>query len=198
MPARTQEDSVTKAHILREAERLFAKRGYSGVSMREIAEACKMTKANLYYYFKDKESLYVQVLEQDMLALISALEQASQQGSTCHEKIARLTETFMTLVCEKNTLIQMTMRHFGGLEREIRGLVRRYRVQLMQPIERVLKEGVRRRELRALNTRLAALSLFGMMSIFLTPHLLELPLDEAESEIVPHTVDLFLNGARAR
>lgn len=198
MRARQQEDSATKAYILKHAERLFAKRGYSGVSMREIAEAAQMTKANLYYYFKDKESLYVQVLEQDMLALINALEQASQQGNTCHEKILHMTETFMSLVHSKNTLIQMTMRHFGGLEREIRGLVRRYRVQLMQPIERVLKEGIRRRELRALNTRLAALSLFGMMSIFLTPYLLELPLDEAESEIVPHTVELFMNGARAR
>lgn len=198
MPARDQEDSVTKAHILKQAERLFAKRGYSGVSMREIAEASQMTKANLYYYFKDKEALYVQVLEQDMLALISALEQASQQGNTCREKISRLTETFMSLIHEKNTLIQMTMRHFGGLEREIRGLVRRYRVQLVQPIERVLKEGVRRRELRALNTRLAALSLLGLMSIFLAPQLLEIPLEEAESEIVPHTVELFLNGARAR
>jgi len=198
MLARKQKDSATQAHILKKAEYLFAKRGYSGVSMREIAEACKMTKANLYYYFKDKESLYVQVLEQDMLALINALEHASQQGNTCHEKITHLTETFTNLVCEKNTLIQMTMRHFGGLEREIRGLVRRYRVQLMQPIERVLKEGIRRRELRALNTRLAALSLLGMMSIFLTPYLLELPLEEPESEIVPHTVDLFLNGARAR
>ncbi|MCX7839424.1 MAG: TetR/AcrR family transcriptional regulator [Anaerolineae bacterium] len=198
MPTRKQEDSATKAHILKQAERLFAKRGYSGVSMREIAQAAQMTKANLYYYFRDKESLYVQVLEQDMIALIEALEQASQQGHTCHEKILRMTETFMSLVHSKNTLIQMTVRHFGGLEREIRGLVRRYRVQLMQPIERVLKEGVRRRELRALNTRLAALSLFGMMSIFLAPHLLELPLDEAESEIVPHTVELFMNGARAR
>ena len=198
MPAKVQEDSVTKAHILREAERLFAKHGYSGVSMREIAEACKMTKANLYYYFKDKESLYVQVLEADMLALISALEQASQQGGTCREKITRFAETFMNLVREKNTLIQMTMRHFGGLEREIRGLVRRYRVHLMEPIERVLQEGVRRRELCALNTRLAALSLLGMMSIFLAPHLLEIPLEEAESEIVPHTVQVFLDGARAR
>jgi len=139
----------------------------------------------------------VQVLEADILALIQTLEQASQQGHTCHEKITHIAEAFMNLMREKKTLLQITMRQFGGLEREIRGLVRRYRAQLMRPIEQVLEEGIRHGELRAMNTHLAALSLLGMMSIFLTKYLLDLPLETLESETVPHTVQLFFDGTRA-
>ncbi len=198
MILQTEETSATKAHILKEAEQLFASRGYGGVSMREIAEACQITKANIYYYFKNKESLYLQVLETDIQALIRTLDQASQRGETCRDKITNIVEGFLNLMREKQALIQITMRQFGGLEREIRGIVRRYRQQLTQPIEQVLEEGIRRGELRPLNSHLAALSLLGMMSIFLTKYLLGFPIESAGTQIVPHTVELFFDGARAR
>ena len=45
MTTRTEEISETKRQILTKAEQLFAQRGFDGVSMREIAEACDITKA---------------------------------------------------------------------------------------------------------------------------------------------------------
>lgn len=198
MPPSIQADSKTKSEILRKAEQLFAARGYDGVSMREIAEACHITKANIYYYFKDKESLYLHVLETDILALVETLERASQHGQTCRDRITSIVESFLNLVAEQQTLLQMTMREFGGLEREIRGLVRRYRTQLTSPIERVLEEGERMGEVRSLSPQLTAVSLLGMMSIFLTKYLLDLPVESREPQAAQHTVDLFFEGARAR
>lgn len=43
--------------IFEVACRLFAQRGFDGVSMRDIAEACGVSKATLYHYFPDKDSL---------------------------------------------------------------------------------------------------------------------------------------------
>ena len=40
--------------IVGEATCLFVVRGYRGISMREIAEAAGISKAGLYYHFKDK------------------------------------------------------------------------------------------------------------------------------------------------
>jgi AcrR family transcriptional regulator len=198
MPPTVQVDSKTKSDILRKAEQLFAARGYDGVSMREIAEACAITKANIYYYFKSKESLYLQVLETDLLALVETLERASQRGETCRDKITNIVESFLNLMQEQQTLLQITMREFGGLEREIRGLVRRYRTQLTEPIERALEEGKRVGELRSLSTPLTAVSLLGMMSIFLTKYLLDLPVESMETQTSHHTVELFFEGVRAR
>ncbi|WP_426960051.1 TetR/AcrR family transcriptional regulator [Muricoccus radiodurans] len=44
--------------ILSEACRLFAERGFEGTSMRDIAAACKISKATLYHYFPDKDALF--------------------------------------------------------------------------------------------------------------------------------------------
>lgn len=47
-----------RLRILRNAMGLFARQGYSGTSVRQIAEVSGLTKAGLYYHFADKASLY--------------------------------------------------------------------------------------------------------------------------------------------
>jgi TetR/AcrR family transcriptional regulator len=53
----------TEALILAAAEQVFARRGYEGTRMTEIAAAAGLPKANLHYYFGTKERLYRTVLE---------------------------------------------------------------------------------------------------------------------------------------
>lgn len=48
----------TRQLIVRTAAHLFSKRGYEGVSQREIAEAAGITKALLYHHFDSKEQIY--------------------------------------------------------------------------------------------------------------------------------------------
>jgi AcrR family transcriptional regulator len=49
--------------ILDVAEMLFQERGYTAVAMRDIAEALGVRQASLYYYFSNKEQLFVSVRE---------------------------------------------------------------------------------------------------------------------------------------
>lgn len=48
----------TKLRALDEAVSLFSKKGYSGVSMRDIAKAVGISPAALYNHFENKEALY--------------------------------------------------------------------------------------------------------------------------------------------
>ena len=45
--------------ILARAAELFARRGYPGTSMNEVAEACGLSQAPLYHYYSDKYELLV-------------------------------------------------------------------------------------------------------------------------------------------
>jgi len=53
-----QEEQTTKHKIFMAAARLFADKGYNGVSMREISELSGMSKPTIYYYFGNKEGIY--------------------------------------------------------------------------------------------------------------------------------------------
>ncbi|KUK21582.1 TetR/AcrR family transcriptional regulator, partial [Pseudothermotoga lettingae] len=53
----------TLSNLLNSATRLFADRGYYGVSIPMIAREANVKNATFYQYFKDKESIYRKILE---------------------------------------------------------------------------------------------------------------------------------------
>ncbi|SEM26112.1 TetR/AcrR family transcriptional regulator [Halomonas caseinilytica] len=52
--------------ILAAAERVFARHGYRGASLQEIAEQAELPKSNVLYYMGSKRKLYVRLLERMM------------------------------------------------------------------------------------------------------------------------------------
>jgi len=54
----------SRAQILRAALKLFSTRGYHGTSVRDIADAARVSTGNVYHQFPDKESLFNTLLEQ--------------------------------------------------------------------------------------------------------------------------------------
>ena len=59
--------SSTKQNICENAKRLFNEKGYSQVSLREIAEAADTTIGNLTYHFPQKENL-IEAIQEDLHA----------------------------------------------------------------------------------------------------------------------------------
>jgi AcrR family transcriptional regulator len=57
----SSEGSERIVQILTEAVRIFARKGYEGASMRDIAEACGISKSLLYHHFTSKEEIYSRV-----------------------------------------------------------------------------------------------------------------------------------------
>jgi len=62
-PQRQRDPERTREEILDVALSEFAKNGYSGARVDEIAARTRTTKRMLYYYFTNKEQLYIAVLE---------------------------------------------------------------------------------------------------------------------------------------
>jgi AcrR family transcriptional regulator len=60
-PATADEEDGTPDRILKTAERLFAERGFNGVSVRELAAAANVNIASIGYHFRSKEGLLAEV-----------------------------------------------------------------------------------------------------------------------------------------
>jgi AcrR family transcriptional regulator len=73
-PDRLRDAERTRADIIRVATREFADKGYAGARVDEIAAKMSTTKRMIYYYFGNKEQLYIEVLEH-AYAGIRAIEQ---------------------------------------------------------------------------------------------------------------------------
>ncbi len=58
----TFQEKDTKEKIFMASARLFAEKGYNGVSMREISEQTGLSKPTIYYYFGNKEGIYTSLI----------------------------------------------------------------------------------------------------------------------------------------
>jgi AcrR family transcriptional regulator len=61
--------------ILAVALRLFAEQGYTGVSIKHIAQACRINSALIYYYFTNKDHLFVEALKYSVGSALSRRRQ---------------------------------------------------------------------------------------------------------------------------
>ncbi|MEV7098063.1 TetR/AcrR family transcriptional regulator [Amycolatopsis sp. NPDC051045] len=71
---RIRDADRTRAEILDTAAREFAEKGFDGARVDEIAAKTRTTKRMIYYYFTNKDQLFVEVLER-AYTVIRSLEQ---------------------------------------------------------------------------------------------------------------------------
>src|SRR5215510_15263103 len=73
----------TRRRILDAAYAQFRRRGYSRVSMDEIASAARLTKRTLYYHFASKDALLTAVLEAQHRLAVDAFRTFGDRLSAC-------------------------------------------------------------------------------------------------------------------
>ncbi len=86
----------TKELIRSEAIRLFADRGASSVSVRDVAAACSMSSANLYAHFPSKDALVADLFHNGYKAYGEVIAQAAQ-GDTIEVKIHQIVQSICRL-----------------------------------------------------------------------------------------------------
>ncbi|TFZ06191.1 TetR/AcrR family transcriptional regulator [Ramlibacter henchirensis] len=84
--------------ILASAARLFATQGYSATSMNQVADACGLSKATLYHYYRDKYALLFSIADTHVERLQRIASESAEGRGTAEAKlrtlIARLVEEY--------------------------------------------------------------------------------------------------------
>src|SRR5712691_9354782 len=71
----------TRVHLLEAAVEVFARRGFHGASVEEVAEVAGYTKGAVYSNFTSKDELFLAVLEGRMQAQVELLERLSERAA---------------------------------------------------------------------------------------------------------------------
>ncbi len=97
----TAKSAVTRQSILDAARAIFARRGYSGTSVKDIAEGLHVTRANFYYYFRDKQQLFIEL------------------GTETYRESLTVIREFDTMTAQPaiDEVLQWVQSYFGYLER---------------------------------------------------------------------------------
>ena len=85
-----------RASIVKAAARLYARQGYNGASVADLAKACRSSKSLIYHYFPSKDDLLYAAMAAHLDALVAAAEEATQVGGA-EARLRALTHAFMRL-----------------------------------------------------------------------------------------------------
>ncbi|PSW15777.1 TetR/AcrR family transcriptional regulator [Photobacterium rosenbergii] len=84
--------------IFRVSIPLFAKHGFSGVSIRQVASAVGVSIATIYHHFPDKKALYLRSIEESFKDKAMELEEILKPEGTIGEQLHRFILRFTELV----------------------------------------------------------------------------------------------------
>ena len=180
--------------ILAQAAALFAKGGYAGTSMNQVAEASGLSKATLYHYYRDKYALLVSITEGHVLRLQGIVGEAVAEQKTPQGRmrvlIRRLVEEYADSQNEHRVLTEdvkflddADRKRVLDIEREVVAGFARVVIALRPDLEEA-----------ALGKPLTML-LFGMINWLFTWMKPEGAL--GYEDIAPVVSDLFLAGLKA-
>jgi AcrR family transcriptional regulator len=183
----------SKEAVLDAAQRLIHQYGYTGFSMRDLAQQSGLAKATLYHHFEDKREIFLQVLERDLTIVRDRLAAAAAVPGDLRTRLHNVAMTFFELTSERGALLLSTLRQAAGMEQEFCLLMRSYRDQLHRPIVEVLVEAMADGTIRSIDPELATMSFFGILQVFTSRNLLmaDIELDEKAADFV---LDFVLNG----
>ena len=179
------------AEILTHATEVFCKKGYEGASMRDLSRASGMSLAGLYYYFESKERLLFVIQKHTFTTIVARLKARLEGVSDAEERIRIFIlnhlEYFLANQAAMKVLSHEAEVLKNGFAAEVAAIKREYYRICVGLLDDLKSD----RELQ-FSTRIAVLSLFGMMNWIYTWHNPRVDADAAA--MAQEMADIFLRG----
>ncbi len=97
--SRKEREKLFKRYeILNSAVKLFAKKGYDGTKLEDIAEAAEFGKGTIYNYFETKEDIYLEIIDRVTEDYTKKLNEMNQKSKTLYEFVSLITENLARFV----------------------------------------------------------------------------------------------------
>lgn len=101
------DEQRTQKRLMDAGIALFAKKGYASTSVREIVARAKVTKPALYYYFNNKESMFISILNTASERQESMLADVLETPGTVLDRIIHLYRHIHEVMVDNTNLFRM-------------------------------------------------------------------------------------------
>jgi AcrR family transcriptional regulator len=195
--------------IAQVAKAVFAERGYQQATLEEIAQRAGMSKATIYLYYKNKDDLFLHVVEKLAETTIAETAQAAEAPGAPLDKLAHIVHGKMAFYEHEREFFRIYLNEKHGLDlNEKHGLeiapkdphkrlLRDMYLQGVDMLACVLQEGMDAGVLRPMEPQRLAFFLQEMMSTVLGQRIQGKTKTSVEEDAA-QLLDLFLHGAQSQ
>jgi AcrR family transcriptional regulator len=161
-PRSSTRRDLVESQIVAEATRLFAERGFSGTSLKDIADATGLTRPALYHYVKNKDELLAKLVAELAQGPVHALREINRaEGTTPLERLRRMAYIIAHQQAAEPARFQLLIRSEADLSEALAGPYLQSRREVLAEVVAVIDEGIRSGEMRPVDSRIAALAIIG-------------------------------------
>jgi TetR/AcrR family transcriptional regulator len=197
----TEPQSAGEIAILDAAVHLFSVHGYDGVSMRRIAEAAGVSKANIYHHFESKEALYFAIMRRSAAELSLLLESLAEGRGSFPERLQVFASAHLEHLFDNAERVRLVLREaFSADEVRSRMVVEQMVGGLVIRMITIFEAGQKAGLLRAdLDPGLCATLLMGSDLFYFQAHGLLQQIPEAglvsnPGQYSKQMIEILLNG----
>jgi len=150
--------------ILSRSAKLFAEHGYTGTSITMIAEACGVSKALMYHYYRSKDAVLFDLLADHLQHLVGVVEAAAHTDGDANERLfaiaAALLEAYRGADAEHQVQISSLKLLPPEQQEELKALERKLVSLMSDAISAAIPAATARPHL----LKPLTMSLFGMLN----------------------------------
>jgi AcrR family transcriptional regulator len=202
--ARARSDK--RERILDAAIKVFARNGYHGSRISDIAREAGIAYGLVYHYFKNKEEILGSIFEQRWGGFLEALEGIAAEPTSAEDRLVSVAALMLSAYRVRPDWVKVLVIEIQRSQRFAEPGQLRAVGQLFDVVRRILRDGQESGELRReLDPAIACYVFLGALELAITSLVLRLvEIDEASdagrdhySKVARTVVDIFLHGLAA-
>jgi AcrR family transcriptional regulator len=156
----------TRDRLIAAGRKLFAEKGFGGATVRELTALAHANIGAVTYHFGSKQALYLAILDTVLSDLGDRVEQAGASAGSAASRLRAIIHTLFAFFGDAPDVPALVLRELAAGAGPPEPLLRLFR-RNVAVVERVVRDGQRRGELREVDPLLVAFSLFSQPIWFL-------------------------------
>lgn len=184
-----------RKEIMLSALALFSEKGFSSVSMQEIAQKSEFAVGTLYKFFSTKDELYGEILKEKVIELHSLLIDALNVPGNEIKKLKTFVERKIRWFKQNLDYVRLYVTETIGMgfinKDELNQIKEKIHNELIFEIRRLFKSGIEKKLFKEIDPYLLALSFNGIANGFLFEMIENKDIQKINPDII---LDIFLNS----
>jgi AcrR family transcriptional regulator len=140
-----------KVNILDAAMVCLARYGVAKTTLDDISRLVGLNKATLYYYYQNKESIFIDALEREAQKIIADVRKSFKKNATAKDKIYSFLKTYHNYLRNRVEILELNAQAMIENQSFIRKIHKRMREKNIDLMREIIEEGIKSGEFRSIN-----------------------------------------------
>lgn len=104
-----QKKDAKRAAMMQAAVRTFAEKGYQAATVRDIVQEADVSVGTFYFYFPDKETLFIHLYEETADFLLKTLQQAMNSRVSFPQQVKAVLQAYVSIAIYEPAVVQLLL-----------------------------------------------------------------------------------------